>query len=374
MDASVIVAPGRIVYAHIPPKSIRSFVDSLFPSLAVDPGADSAAGIWHRWIAGHDLAVDVPSVFARKGPSLGLHRLGHILLTDFPTEMGIPIPALSQVGLGQTLADWGIPKGYLNLHLVDGGLGILAVHDGSTDLLAALHGNLPFDPHTCFQTFGEGGLEVALGLGFQNPLFLAGGFEKALAGMVAFVRETSVYVDPADFFGNTLAAGVVAGVLTYLAGSCQNTPSVYANALRGAAVSGLYTISTAFGIGAVVGLLAYRFGALLAASHERKLRLAYAIDTASFTALFRALAEGDTTFADFYEAAATVELLPSSPARLPSEVLGFDDSHPKLPNAAVSTSLDSRPPSLPSRSARFDDSRPPLPYHQSDLPTDPPAV
>lgn len=140
MEATLLIATGELLYARIPAEQIRAHADQLFPALAHDPGADAVSGQWHRWKHGHDLALDVPNALVHGGPSIALHRLGHILLTDFVTRQGIPIPGFSQSGLGQLLVEGGIPKGFLNIHCVEGGIGILALSEAGADLLAAIDG------------------------------------------------------------------------------------------------------------------------------------------------------------------------------------------------------------------------------------------
>ena len=121
----------QCAYMHIPADVLRNTVDGLFPSLAKNAAADAVSGFGHRWVHGHDLIMDIAGQFFRH-PVHAVKQAGHILLTDFPTKAGIPIPGFSQSGLGSLLVDMGIPKGYLSLNMMDAGIGLLAIGEGSS--------------------------------------------------------------------------------------------------------------------------------------------------------------------------------------------------------------------------------------------------
>ena len=89
----------QCAYMHIPADVLRNTVDGLFPSLAKNAAADAVSGFGHRWVHGHDLIMDIAGQFFRH-PVHAVKQAGHILLTDFPTKAGIPIPGFSQSGLG----------------------------------------------------------------------------------------------------------------------------------------------------------------------------------------------------------------------------------------------------------------------------------
>ena len=97
-------------------------------TLQVDKNADYLGGFNHRWRGGHDLLADVGRTLRGKGPVAAAHQAGHIVLADFPTKAGIPIPGFSQSALGSFLANTlHIPRGYLSVNLLETGIGILAV-------------------------------------------------------------------------------------------------------------------------------------------------------------------------------------------------------------------------------------------------------
>ena len=183
----------QCAYMHIPADVLRNTVDGLFPSLAKNAAADAVSGFGHRWVHGHDLIMDIAGQFFRH-PVHAVKQAGHILLTDFPTKAGIPIPGFSQSGLGSLLVDMGIPKGYLSLNMMDAGIGLLAIGEGSSDLISAMSGNVPMDAWTAFDTFGEGGIELALGYSTQNPLLIGAGIENILAGCVSTLKTFTDYV------------------------------------------------------------------------------------------------------------------------------------------------------------------------------------
>lgn len=122
-------AEVQLAYLQIPAATLRGFADSLFPGFAKDAVADAVSGTGHRFMAGHDLLLDVMPRFATE-PASAFHQAGHILLTDFPTKAGIPIPGFSHSGLGEFLVNCGIPKGWMCMNIMDAGVGILAVAEG----------------------------------------------------------------------------------------------------------------------------------------------------------------------------------------------------------------------------------------------------
>lgn len=129
LATELLVSPGQLIYMHIPAKELRNFADSMFPDLAKNSIADCARGMGHRYRAGHDIFLDVPSTLLNDGPEAAIKHLGHIIATDFPTKAGIPIPGFSQSGLGHLLEHWGIPKAWMSLNISDAGLGFLAIAD-----------------------------------------------------------------------------------------------------------------------------------------------------------------------------------------------------------------------------------------------------
>ena len=267
IDATLLSAVNgaRAVYLNIPAHTIRNFCDSTFPGLAKDTAADSATGAFHRWKEGHDLLVDVlPDIF--RNPAAKLHQAGHILLTDFPTKAGIPIPGFSASGLGQALVDLGIPKGYMCLNIMNAAVGILAVTDGAHDLIAAFSGDLTMNCWTAFNTFGTGTLEIAAGVWTQNPLLILGGAQNMLAGVVSSIRTFSYEVDPAAFFGSSLGSFVVGCGISLLLHRKEPLETQLQSALnaggRAALIGALSSVSSGFSVAAAAGLGLFSLGAL----------------------------------------------------------------------------------------------------------------
>lgn len=196
---------GRYWYGALDAKVLRQYVDSLFPDFAKDAVADNLRGQWHRWKDGHDLLTDVvPKLVS--DPEAALHRAGHILLTDFPTKAGIPIPGFSANGIGQILADCGINKGYMCLNIADGTVGIMAVSESHTDLLMALNGG-SLDGWSFFDTYVEGGLEIYAGFKTFNPLLIAAGFENVTAGIITTYDSLTITIE--EFFGSALGGSLL---------------------------------------------------------------------------------------------------------------------------------------------------------------------
>jgi len=273
MEAISYIVPSQFAYLSIPTSNLRNFVDGLFPSLAKCGIADAVSGKYHRYMAGHDILLDVFSTAKSSGIKDALHQAGHIALTDFPTKAGIPIPLFSNSGLGGWLVNSvGIGRGWLCVNVCDAGVGILAVADGSGKLLAALNGELPMTAWTFFDTFVQGTLEVTFGSFMKNPLLVLGGVENIFAGTISAVnkamgiwREYSVpiSVDPLSFLG----AGLLSASLGFLIGYTllgETVPDSLMEGIKSGAVGSLFTISAGCGFGAILGLAAFSFGKALA--------------------------------------------------------------------------------------------------------------
>lgn len=310
LEGTVVILPGQALYAKIDAETLRNFTDTLFAKFAKCSDADFKKGYGHRWEGGHDLLIDVPSTFAEHGPIRGLNHAAHILLTDLPTKAGIPIPGLSgSSSLGQWLVEAGIPKGYLSIHWADGALGILAISEGSSDILSAIHGTLTMSAATFYDTFAEGGAEIALvlaaqsafGLAAFNPAFvIAGGIENILAGVISVYQTASVYVDPLVFFGSTGTSTIIGFCLAYGAAG-QSLGDASINAARGGVVGALFSLSAAFGYGALAGFISYKLGVALAQAHNKPLQAVLQINDKAYELLLEELCKGNMHLASFID-------------------------------------------------------------------------
>lgn len=270
IGAHVAAGGAQLAYLEIPADTLRGFCDGLFPGLAKDATADVARGSGHRFMAGHDLLLDVvPRFFS--DPRGALHQAGHILLTDFLTRAGIPIPGFSHGGLGQYLVDCGIRKGWMSLNIMDAGVGLLAIGEGSPDLMAALSGDLPMSAWTFFDTFAQGSAEVAVGIHLQNPLLLGGGIENVTAGVVSAWNTYTYQVPMEKFFGYSLTGALVGVGVAYLLGRSAKVDSktTLSTAGRGALLGGLSAVSKYFSMGTAMGLLAFQIGKHVAERQNR---------------------------------------------------------------------------------------------------------
>jgi hypothetical protein len=280
---------------HIPATELRNFADSLFPSLAKNQIADCASGMGHRYRAGHDILLDVPSTLFNHGPTDALKHFGHIIATDFPTKAGIPIPGFSHSGLGHLLEQWGIPKAWMSLNISDAGFGFLAIADGHSTLMAAIQGQLNMDLGTALQTFGVGALELKLAMvATTNPLLMtAAGVQNILAGIVATWNTFSVYVDPLEVFG---AAGVSAllgfGMAKCLVG--EETSVATRDAIRSGTIGAMYSVSTAFGYGALAGFVVCRLANALASQHNNQSQNRLSVNPEAHKLLIETLRSGST--------------------------------------------------------------------------------
>lgn len=299
MEAAAYIIPGQFAYLALPSDGLRHLVDGLFPSFAKFPIADSQATGWgHRYRAGHDLFLDVPSTTVNHGAIDGYKHAGHIILTDFPTKAGVPIPGFSQSGLGQWLENLGISRGWLNVNICDSGLGIIAIAEGTSDLFHALNGSLVMDASTFFDTFVEGGIEVALAVYMENPILLAGGIENILAGIVSAWDTLSVYVDPFLFFGSALTSAIV-GFIFGFGVLKQSLPEAVVSAVRSGAIGALFSLSAAFGFGAISGILAFAAGRALAEKHRQAADILLSANRHSIRMFIEEARRGSLNFSGF---------------------------------------------------------------------------
>lgn len=261
------VCSGNYAYLQIPTDSLHGFYDHMFPGLAINRTADIAQGYMHRWTAGHDLLIDVPQTLVNKGLGTGMKHAGHILLTDFPTKHGIPIPGLSGSGLGKFLTETcGIPKAYLCLNVMDTTVGILAMSEGTLDMINVVFNTLRMSPGLFFDTFVEGAAEIAGGCCCTNPLLLISGAENIGAGLIATyntVTRPLWYVNPVDFFSGCLSGGILALLVSKYVLKKDGGTSVKA-AFQSTVMGGLFALSTGFGIGGLAALLCSGIGRMVA--------------------------------------------------------------------------------------------------------------
>jgi hypothetical protein len=325
MEVAVSSISGVAVYGLIPAATLRHYVDGVFPSFAKCARADIAPfGAFHRFREGHDLLIDVPATIRECGFRDGFHHAGHIILTDFPTKVGIPIPGLSETGLGHLLVDHGISKGWLSLHLMDGAVGVLAISEGSSDLIAALAGHLDMTAATFFDTFFEGGLEICLSAVTKNPFLALGGIENLAAGLASAWHTFTIAVDPLTFLGGAMCSAVLGALLGFALSGADGVNlkarASLARAARGAAVGGLFTIKTAFGFGCLLGLAASSLGKALAAHQERDRQILLSVDQDQFDRLLSALSEGDPAFGRYWDDCLPRLWFMDSPHLLPTEL------------------------------------------------------
>jgi len=359
LSSELLIVPSQMAYVYIPASELRNFVDGLFPDFAVNRIADSAAGFGHRYRAGHDLLIDIPSTISSHGWREGFNHMGHVILTDFPTKAGIPIPGFSQAGLGQFIEQAGISSGWVQMSLFDSGVGIFAFSEGASTLIQAFQGALSMNFDTAIQTFGVGGIEMALGIASQNPLLAIGGAEHLVAGLVSTYQTISVYVDPLDLFG---AAGVSAllgfGVTYGLLGENLKDATLYS--LRSGAIGSLYTISTAFGFGALAGFTTYRLSSELAKHHDNLNNACFSVDQHSYDLFIQELCSGNIRLKEMIEETSLGVILPSNSTSLdlrnntiPTTGINLLPNNPTILNTSTPNliaehdTLNTRPKILP---------------------------
>ena len=313
---------GNYAYLQIPTNSLRGFFDALFPSLAKNATADVARGFGHRWVAGHDLLIDVPKTIVKGGTAEGAKQAGHILLTDFPTKAGIPIPGLSSSGLGRFLTEsCKIPKGYLCLNIMDTAVGILAMTEGTFDLFNVIAANLRMSPKLFIDTFVEGSAEIIAGAYCENPLLLIAGAEQVAAGAISTfhtITHPLWYVNPLSFFSGCLSGGITSLVISKLVLKKNNTECLK-DATQSCVLGALFSISTCFGIGGIIALIGCGLGKFMADKDNKSQRLYLKIsenELIRLQAFSRSLIDNEDTarwwFFEKFSASSTSELLPAS--------------------------------------------------------------
>ena len=359
IDVTMQVAAGEAVYLQISPSTfnnLRQTLDQALPYFAKYPPADIASGKWHRFF-GHDPILDVFSTVYKHGPNEGIRHFGHIILTDFPTKDGIPIPGLSHTGFGDFLVAHGIPKGSLHFNVFETGIGILAVSEGNSDLIAALSGTMLMSTGTFFDTFVEGGGELALGICTGNFIMDAAGIENILAGVVSAWHTYSIYIDPFSFFGHALGGAIIGSMLPLV---FKKEDNIALNTGRGALVSGLAAITPWFAYGAAAGFFAYKMGATMRGVHERSLKQSFYVDGASLSLVLESLKD-DPHFLSVWEST-ELKLLDTTSVPLDDTAVLLDSTVESLDDAAVlldSTveSLDDAAVLLDSTVVTLDDSQ-----------------
>lgn len=272
---------GNYAYIRIPTDCLRDFFDSLFPVLAKNTNADIASGFMHRWTAGHDLLIDIPKTVMNQGVSEGVKQTGHILLTDFPTKAGIPIPGLSSSGLGNFLVETcKIPKGYLCLNIMDTAVGIFAMTEGTFDIFNVISGQLRMSPQLFLDTFIEGTAEIVGGVYCENPLLLIAGAENLAAGLISTfhtITKPLWYISPVDFFSSCLSGGLLTLILSKFV-LRKNSKDAIKDAIKSCVISGLFSASISFGIGGIAAMLCCGLGKLMAEKDNKELAGCFSIN------------------------------------------------------------------------------------------------
>lgn len=297
--------PGSLAYYKIPTAQLRSGVDALFPTLAKCREADYLTGAYHRFRGGHDLVLDIARTMREKGCVRTLHHIGHVTLTDFPTKAGIPIPGFSATGLGKHLTDLGIGKGWLCVNVTDTTVGILAIAESSADLMQAFAGHLEMNAWTFFDTFVEGGVELAIAFSTENPLLLFAGIENVLAGIVATGKAIAdylapFYIDPVMFLGRTFCTGMAGFVISALVLRKEMDESLL-NAIKSGAVSALFMISPAFAYGAMAAFAIMGFGGHLAKVNNGSVRSCLCWDASAVCAYLLSVEFAFPGFREWYQ-------------------------------------------------------------------------
>ena len=157
-------------------------------------------GKWHRWKIGHD-PVDIARSIFTDPFGRGFQDTGHFI-TDLFTKDGLPLPGMGKEYLGESmvklLESLGVnsPIKWLNMNGFDYIFGGGQLIEASSDLnLAMTQENIKLDFDLWLDTFGEGALDVYLGLNTANIALLSAGIMEFSAGLISAYKSFN-YVEP----------------------------------------------------------------------------------------------------------------------------------------------------------------------------------
>jgi hypothetical protein len=149
--------------------------------------------------------------------------------------------------------------------------------------------------------------------------------QNILAGLVATWNTFSVYVDPMDLFG---AAGMSAllgfGMAHGLVG--EEIPDAASDAIRSGTIGALFSVSTAFGYGALAGFTVCRLARAMAKQHNTLSQERLSVDPQAYRLLVETLCSGRSDIKEILAATA--------PTRLPANELELPNMPRTLPYAA----------------------------------------
>lgn len=160
----------------------------LFPS--------GVQGQYHRTMHGHSLD-NIITVF--KNPDLNIIDFGNHLVTDVVTKNGIPLPfsreiieTVSEVtGVSPTkIAPW------VSMNLLDIGASALSVWNAGKNVTAVYKGTAQWGFSYGLKTIGVGALEIASGIGSENPILVGTGAVNITCGVTTAYRY---YTQPKIF-------------------------------------------------------------------------------------------------------------------------------------------------------------------------------
>lgn len=330
IEIPIYILANDTFYRLIPAETIRHTVDNLFPALAKNATADCLSGAWHRFRGGHDLFTDVWNTLKLQGASDAFHQAGHILCTDLPTKAGVPLPLLSRNALGGVLESAGLSPEWLNVNLGDTIVGGMAIAEGSSDLAAAITGEIAMDFSGFCDTFGEGILELTLGGFSKNPLVAIAGAENIAAGIIAAWRHFSWYVAPETVLG---AAGI-SGACGLIISKCllgQDNLTSLQNSCRSAATGAMFSISSGFGIG-LIGIMIW--GELIrriAEQHNNEIKNFYRATKEQLILLKNSLNDILPDFDEFYKQACSESVIKNTIPVLESTQEVLNTAVPEAP-------------------------------------------
>lgn len=160
----------------------------LFPS--------GVQGQWHRTMHGHSLD-NVVTVF--NNPDLKIVDFFNHLVTDVVTKNGIPLPFSKEIIETVSKATGVSPSKiapWVSMNLLDIGASALSVWNAGKNVMAVYRGKAQWGFSYGLKTIGVGALEIAGGIGSENPIMVGTGAVNISCGVTTAYRY---YTQPKIF-------------------------------------------------------------------------------------------------------------------------------------------------------------------------------
>ena len=205
-------------------------------------------GQYHRTMHGHSLD-NIITVF--NNPDLNIIDFGNHLVTDVVTRNGIPLPFSKEIietiskvtGVSPTkIAPW------VSMNLLDIGASVLSVWNAGKNVTAVHKGTAQWGFSYGLKTIGVGALEIASGIGTENPIMVGAGAVNITCGFTTAYRyytQPKIFGVPIKTVFSSAASGaalssIFTGVEIYLRRNELSTSEKYKILAKNAFESGFF--------------------------------------------------------------------------------------------------------------------------------------